>query len=618
MAKTVSVRLELDSAGAIDRIESAGQEFEQLAESEDEAAKAAERYDEAASDSAQAAEQQAQANQDAAQAAERSSQAQREAAQSAQRYAAATDRVASSSGNASQVIFSTGDAIQDVQFGMAGAANNIAFVAESFAEMQQQAGGARAALSGVFAALKGPAGIILGLQALLALGPQIADFFQSWIEGAEETTEKQKELKEETRGTVEAFLDRLRDDPKQAAAAIDVLTTAIDELEQQTAEAFRQGATDSIKDTSDTLKTLRATLEAVRGRSQETEEAFLALTELGIPPQTAEKLIDIANASSEAEEETRDLVSASELLQRAVRQMSSLPDDALVPQNIPDLNQELNLPALASDLQDVQDLLGAGMLNSVGSVTAALGSLDRMFNQATSDQKRRQIEELRQVLRGMREDMSDLEQKTVQVGQMLEGFLASAVDELTTALIEGENPMIAFAQLIGQLFQRMGKAFIAAGVAQRSIGVPGAAIASGAALVTAGAAIQSIAGGVGSGSSGSPRRGGSTTGSGNSLATGGEVERGLDVPGRRRGGPVRGGQVYRTHGLGNREFFVPNTDGEIMTQGALNATAPTRSPSSQRVNVQTENNLNVDVSEPDLFELRAQLNEIENEVSQLR
>jgi len=66
------------------------------------------------------------------------------------------------------------------------------------------------------------------------------------------------------------------------------------------------------------------------------------------------------------------------------------------------------------------------------------------------------------------------------------------------------------------------------------------------------------------------------------------------------GGPVRAGGLYETHGLGRREFFVPATDGAIVTRGQAR---------SRRMDVRQQTDVNLDVTEPDLFDLRAALNE---------
>jgi hypothetical protein len=613
MARTVEVELRLDSEGAVQRIEAGGQAFERLSDASDEASESLDRNEQAQREAGSAAEQQASANREAAQAAERNETAQREAAQAAQRYAASTDRMAGTAGNANQVIFSTGDAIQDVQFGMAGAANNIAFVAESFAEMQQQAGGTSAALSGVFAALKGPAGLILGLQALLALGPQLVDFFQSWVGGAEEATEAQKELKEETRSTIQNFLSRLRDNPEAAAAGMEVLSQAATRLQQRLGDLFAQGADpDQIDQVSQSLNSVRTVIQSLR-RDAQSEDVFMALTDLGVPADIAEQLQDVAASAGEAEQETTDLASASQLLFDEMRSMMDQPMAETIGGQMPDLGRQLNLPALATDIQDVNDLLDAGMLDSIGAINAALGSLDQMLADATGDEKRRRILRLMETLRGMRDEMSSLSQEGIRFGEIIGQGVANAIASMAEAAGSGDNVLQAVGQTLGQLFQRLGKAMIAYGIGLEAVKTlnPTVAIAGGAALIAAGAALnsalsdtQGAIGGAGGG------------GGGRGFETAGEATGELPVPGRRQGGPVERGQLYETHGLGSREFFVPRTDGAIVTEGSMRAATGKRGGGSTQ-RVRTQHNVNVEVSDPDLFELRTRLNELESDVSEL-
>ena len=40
-------------------------------------------------------------------------------------------------------------------------------------------------------------------------------------------------------------------------------------------------------------------------------------------------------------------------------------------------------------------------------------------------------------------------------------------------------------------------------------------------------------------------------------------------PHRQFGGPVEAGRLFETHGLNNREFFIPRVDGQIATAGQL-------------------------------------------------
>lgn len=613
MARTVEVELQLDSQGAVQQIEAGGQAFDRLADSSDEASESLERNEQAQREAGSAAERQASANREAAQAAERNETAQREAAQAAQRYAASTDRMAGTAGNANQVIFSTGDAIQDVQFGMAGAANNIAFVAESFAEMQSQAGGTSAALSGVFAALKGPAGIILALQALLALGPQLVDFFQSWTGGAEEATEAQKELKEETRSTIQSFFSRLRDDPEAAAAGMEVMSQAAERLQQRLGDLFAEGADpDQIDQVSQSLNAVRTVIQSLR-RDAQSEDVFMALTDLGVPADIAEDLQDVAASAGEAEEETTDLASASQLLFDEMRSMMDQPMAETIGGQMPDLSRQLNLPALATDIQDVTDLLDAGMLNSIDAVNAALGSLDQMLTEATDQDKRRRILRLMETLRGMREEMESLSDEGIRFGEIIGQGVASAIAGMAEAAGSGDDILQAVGQTLGQLFQRLGKAMIAYGIGLEAVKTlnPAVAIAGGAALIAAGAALSSALSDT-QGAIGGQGGGGQSGG----LEAGGEATGELPVPGRQSGGPVQGGQLYETHGLGEREFFVPRTDGAVVTEGSMRAAMGRRGGGSTQ-RVRTEHNVNVEVSDPDLFQLRTRLNELESDVSEL-
>lgn len=48
----------------------------------------------------------------------------------------------------------------------------------------------------------------------------------------------------------------------------------------------------------------------------------------------------------------------------------------------------------------------------------------------------------------------------------------------------------------------------------------------------------------------------------------------VNAPGRAAGGPVSGGHMYETHGLGSREFFMPGQDGQIVPKSSLAGSIP--------------------------------------------
>jgi hypothetical protein len=172
-------------------------------------------------------------------------------------------------------------------------------------------------------------------------------------------------------------------------------------------------------------------------------------------------------------------------------------------------------------------------------------------------------------------------------------------------------------QVLTSIGRQIGKMLIAQGTAMlvSSIFGMGQNAAAGAAYIAAGTTLVGLSAKFAPSTGGNveepdtpetPSRGGD----------GGRVTKEVDAPGRRRGGPVTAGRLYETHGLGQREYFLPERNGAIVTADHMRAMD--RSRGGQRVDVRTDSNVNIDVSEPDLFELRAQLNELENEVDQLR
>ena len=65
---------------------------------------------------------------------------------------------------------------------------------------------------------------------------------------------------------------------------------------------------------------------------------------------------------------------------------------------------------------------------------------------------------------------------------------------------------------------------------------------------------------------------------------------GLFGGGRRFGGSVQGGRLYETHGLGPREFFIPQVSGDVVTAGQMQG-------GSQRIDVRVSGTLRGDMGE---------------------
>lgn len=116
--------------------------------------------------------------------------------------------VTGATSNANQAIFTLGDATQDVgiafsqgasfgdSFGNAVrfAGNNVAFMAEQMALLRTQAGGTTAALNALKASIFGVGGIILGVQLLVALGPQIVSLFSDTADEAERLADQKDDI----------------------------------------------------------------------------------------------------------------------------------------------------------------------------------------------------------------------------------------------------------------------------------------------------------------------------------------------------------------------------------------------------------------------------------------
>jgi len=626
MAQTVEVELELDSQGVVQSVNAAGESFERLDEAETDAAEGAEKYEDAAEGAAEASERQAQANRDAAQAAERNEQAQREAAQQAQRYAAASDRMAAGAGSANEVLFSTGDAIQDVQFGIAGAANNVAFIAENFAQLQRQAGGTKGAFSALTSSLTGTAGFILALQALLALGPQLAQWFSSREDEAEgladaldSAAENLLSFQEDIRGFEVASLEDAKETRDILEQQLNAREAELDRLQRilrasRLTEGVRErvmGLTQeqfqALKRAADLQESSTAGIAAaVEAKREERNAAKSSVKQAENLIQSRRANLMLADALNRARQQGADLTreNAEEAEKLSAEAADGLKTIEALSVTLTDLQNQQLRPGLQLDGDDrvLSSLAGIsagleqGGFRSISMINDSLAVLDRKLKQATSPEKRQRIKRLQQALRGLKTSMATLSDEGVRFGQIIGQGVANALTSAAQEIGSGGDALKAVAQTLGQLFQRLGKAMIAYGIGLKAIKTlnPAVAIIGGAGLVAAGAALSSAVSDTQS-AIGGPGQGQSTN-----VQDGGEASVNTDVPGRRMGGPVQAGGLYETHGLGQREFFVPATDGAIVTRGQARG---------RRMDVRQQTDVNLDVTEPDLFDLRAALNE---------
>ena len=108
------------------------------------------------------------------------------------------DGFKASTGSSTSAALELSRVIQDAPFGMRGMANNLSQLSASLAFASKQAGGFSMALKGMFAALKGPLGILVAIEAVMAA-------FQIFSARAKDATEDVEDLSAATNDLVGKF-----------------------------------------------------------------------------------------------------------------------------------------------------------------------------------------------------------------------------------------------------------------------------------------------------------------------------------------------------------------------------------------------------------------------------
>jgi uncharacterized coiled-coil protein SlyX len=277
-------------------------------------------------------------------------------------------------------------------------------------------------------------------------------------------------------------------------------------------------------------------------------------------------------------------------------------------------------------IKEVQNAINNNEIDTPKKVGNAISFLEDKLKTTKfeSEDARERIKKLIEQLKELRNESNKSGNEIDSFSEGLENLKAQqAITQSLTdnfvalgkAIGQGENVMKSFGQAALGVLQQVGTAMGEQLIAQGSALIASSLIpgqqgnaAAGAKLVAAGGALVAASSALGSIIGGS---GGQGTGSNNRRNDPREVEGGgsVDIEGRRRGGPVGAGELYETHGLGNREFFVPNMNGAIMTQGQMRSSS---SRPKRTVEVVTENRLQGDINGPDLFELETRLSEVAN------
>lgn len=364
-----------------------------------------------------------------------------------------------------QFIFSAGDAVQDLQFGIAGAGNNIAFMAEQLAEMNATATSSGGILNSLGSAILGPAGLILGLQAVIALGPTVAEKLSEMASSADEmridvegATESFTEMVSVVNSGQESFkvtdlvLERLKNQfgglrEELDRGIFDVLDFAGVErgLDFVTELLERQG-TDNISEFRSRVEFLRQTLEG-RQSAQRALQSFgiemekvmnvsdLTQEELRALRDNFESNIDILNdlpaAVQGGEKSFEKLIGEQDKASRRQRIFNNLLEEGVTAQELYASTQS-QLTELAGELQDKLEL---GLISEQEALERQASLIEEVLNLAagTDLADTEPIQNLREQWEALNEEIGETEDTT---------------DESTSALTE---TLEEFVQLQEQL-----------------------------------------------------------------------------------------------------------------------------------------------------------------------
>jgi hypothetical protein len=594
-----------------------------------------------------------------------------------------------------------------LQFGIRGAGNNIAFMAENFVQARSQAGSFSAVLSGVFSALKGPAGIIVGIQALLALGPSIVSFFR---DSEQEAKEFEKALKDAASGLLE-FENEIAGIQIESLEQAREMVSTLEDREERLNRLSRLRE----KITSQDAQVL-TDLDLAHEFIQDNTEAQLSLNEVArittkLQTQTKETIDEKANAITKARKRAESMVTSREAalqVEKAyknatedtseeiqtqgvnLQKVHEIQNEVIETQEDVDFSESLNIfqnvdqefiresleqgidtlynveTALSrvkelrknasgerlKQLNRLKDALESrkSELNSVGvEGQKAFNSIKEVQDAINNDEietpkkagkaisfledklknTKFESEDSREKIKRLLEILRELNGTAKKSGQELPKSFGGAFEELNGARIATEALTGAFQELgsaignqepilksfgaaamnlLASIASQIGDILIAKGAALIASSIFGdvSAIGRGSALIGIGTALKATASaakgvfGGGESSGGSPREDSNRR---REFEGGGEGT----IEGRRRGGAVGAGELYETHGLGNREFFVPNMDGAIMTQGQMRSTSQNR---RREIRVTTENRLEGNINGPDMFELSTRLKNV--------
>jgi chromosome segregation ATPase len=275
----------------------------------------------------------------------------RDTGQQAERTGEQVESVGRRSSDASQLIFSLGDATQDAQFGLAGVSNNIAFASEQFVDLQQRTGGTRQALQSLATSFLGPAGVVFGIQAALTLLPQLTTLFGDAQEKAEDAADQ-----------VDAF----------ASAVSSVVDVTSGQIAENLTLSLEQ-ARDAVGQTENRIRAIKELIEAVPEEGILSVRQFEQLSPLA--QQIARDLVqqnDVLSLTQGLVEDELNLEKG--ILQTLQEQTSELEKQVRAARRLQDLGArpegEVSISGVDASAIDAANVLGGAGTDGIGRVSA--------------------------------------------------------------------------------------------------------------------------------------------------------------------------------------------------------------------------------------------------------
>ena len=301
-------------------------------------------------------------------------------------------------------------------------------------------------------------------------------------------------------------------------------------------------------------KSLEEAREAIRQRRLDAEEA--ARAEEDAQQRGRRALEEFSTALQRRRDAFRDTIAAATesgnaitaMLQGQGTAMDRLIDRIQEVRRMEDFYQSLlrDASSFNSALMETERVVSQGLNQSVEDVRNAIQIMNAQFEQATGQERRDEIQATIIKLWEMMDAMGGEQEETVEeVTNSLRGLTSEAQrfgDTLVGGMLRGQSAAESLSNTLDTVLSQL-----------------------------ASSAFSSLL----------------------SMAFGGPavgILGGLFGGGRRFGGSVQGGRLYETHGLGQREFFIPQVSGDVVTAGQMQG-------GTQRIDVRVSGSLRGDMGE---------------------